>query len=359
MLSLHDARRGEQAGGASDKDGLWVAVAEGLEFAQPSGEDRRDAVERKFGMNTQEALRFARGEMDVGVVAQAALEVGELFSGESEADCEGVAAEAGKEIGARLDSGEEGEAIDGAAGAVGDFSLGAVFDADDESGLGGALDYARGENANDAAMPTVAIDDEETVGNEFGAGRKLCFDDGQCGSFDVATFAIEALEFCGQLGGAMRIARGKELDHVGGDIHAAGGVDARSEAKCDVESGDLPGGWVERCGGEERAETSADGTAELTQAECGDGTILAVKRHSVGDGGDGRHFEKAGQGFFAQASGIAADWFRFLEQGLRELEGDGRSAERFFWIGAAGLIRIEDGEGGGERVFERPADGGR
>ena len=123
VLSFHDARRGEQARGAGDEDGLGVAVAEGLELAQPSGEDRRDAVERKFGMNTQEALRFARGEMDVGVVAQAALEVGKLFSGQGEADCEGVAAEAGEEIGAGFDGGEEREAVDGAAGAVGDCRL--------------------------------------------------------------------------------------------------------------------------------------------------------------------------------------------------------------------------------------------
>ena len=79
-----------------------------------------------------------------------------------------MAAEAGEEIGAGFDGGEEREAVDGAAGAVGDFSLGAVFNADDESRLGGALDYARGENADDAAMPTVAIDDEEAVGNDFG-----------------------------------------------------------------------------------------------------------------------------------------------------------------------------------------------
>ena len=129
-------------------------------------------------------------------------------------------------------------------------------------------------------------------------------------------------------------------------------------------------GGVERGGGEQSAETSAGGTAELAKAERGDGAILAVKRNGVGDGGDGRHFEKAGQSLFAQASGVAANWFGLvetglLEQRLRELERDGRAAERLFRIRAARLIGIEDGEGSGECIMggfsthgRRPVRGG-
>ena len=94
-------------------------------------------------------------------------------------------------------------------------------------------------------------------------------------------------------------------------------------------------GGVERGGGEERAETGADGAAQLAQAERGDGAIFAAEGNGVGDGGDGRHFEKAGQSFFAAASGIAA-----LEQRLGELERDGRAAEDLFWIGAC---RVDSG----------------
>ena len=100
--------------------------------------------------------------------AQAALEFGQRCGGQGEADGEGVAAEAGEEIGAGFDGGEQREAVDGAAGAVGH----AVFDADDDGRLGGALDDARGENADDAAMPAVAVDDEQAVGGEFSVGRR-------------------------------------------------------------------------------------------------------------------------------------------------------------------------------------------
>ena len=166
MTRFHDAGRGEQACIASEEDGLGVAVAEGLELAQPSGEDRRNAVERKLGVNAQEALGLAGGEVFGGIEAQAALELGKRRSGQGKADGEGVAAEAGEEIGAGFNGGEKGESIDGAAGAVGY----AVFNADDDGGLGGALDHARGEDADDAAMPAIAVDDEEAVGGDFGVG---------------------------------------------------------------------------------------------------------------------------------------------------------------------------------------------
>ena len=141
------------------------------------------------------------------------------------------------------------------------------------------------------------------------------------------------------------VAGGEELDDFRGDVHAAGGVDARGEAEGYVEASDLFGGGVEGGGGEEGAESDAGGTAQLTQAEGGDDAVLALERNGVGDGGDGGHFEEAGQGFFAGASGVAA-----FEDGLRELERDGCAAEGFLRIGAAGLVGIEDGERDGYRV---------
>ncbi len=83
-----------------------------------------------------------------------------------------MAAEAGKEIGAALDGVEQLEAIHRAAGAVGH----AVFDADHDGGLGGALDDARGENADDAAVPAFAVDDQQAVGGQFRIGGEARLD---------------------------------------------------------------------------------------------------------------------------------------------------------------------------------------
>jgi hypothetical protein len=107
-----------------------------------------------------------------GVEAQAALELGQRVGGQGKADGEGVAAEAREEIGAAFDGVEQLKAVDGAAGAV----RHAVFDADHDGRLGGALDDARGENADDAAMPAVAVDDQQAVGGEFGVGGQAGFD---------------------------------------------------------------------------------------------------------------------------------------------------------------------------------------
>ena len=167
MTGFHDARCFEQARVEGEEERLGIAVAERLEFFEPSDEHRRDAIERQLGVNAQQALGLTRGQVLLGVGAQAALQFRKIFRGKREADGEGVAAKAGEEIGAGFDGGEEDESVDGAAGAVGNFAVGAVFNADDDGRLGGALDDARGENADDAAMPAVAVDDEKAVGSDF------------------------------------------------------------------------------------------------------------------------------------------------------------------------------------------------
>ena len=69
-----------------------------------------------------------------------------------------VAAEADENIVAAFKRFQQMEAGDGAAGAV---RL-AVFVAEHERGMAGALDDARGEDAEHAAMPAFAIDDQTT-----------------------------------------------------------------------------------------------------------------------------------------------------------------------------------------------------
>ena len=203
-------------------------------------------------------------------------------------------------------------------------------------------------------MPVFAVDHEQAVAAISVSDGETGFDGRERDGFDIAALAVETLELGGELSGAVRVARGEELDDVGGDIHAAGGVDARREAEGDIEAGELLAGRIERGRGEERAQAGADGAAQLAQAERGDGAVFAAEWNRISDGGDGGHFEKAGQSLFAGASGIAA-----LEKRLRELEGDGGAAERFLRVSAAGLIGIEDGERGGELLVRVSADGGR
>ena len=103
MALFHDAGRRDEPGPAGDEDRLGVAVAERLELAQPSGQHGRDAVERQLGVNAQQVLRLARGQVLFGVEAEAALELGQRIGGQGKADGKGVAAEAREEIGAAFD----------------------------------------------------------------------------------------------------------------------------------------------------------------------------------------------------------------------------------------------------------------
>jgi len=252
-----------------------------------------------------------------------------------------MAAKAGEEAGAALKGVEQVEAVNGAAGAVGD----AVFNADDDGGPGGALDDAGGKDADDAAMPSLALDDEEAGGGEIEVRGEAGFDGFEGRGLGVAALAVEALEFGGEFGGAVGVAGGEELDDFRGDVHAAGGVDAGGKAEGDVKAGELFGGGVKGGGGEERAEAGAGGGTQLTQAKGGDGAIFSAEGDGIGDGGDGGHFEKAGESLFAGAGQVAA-----LEDGLGEFESDGRAAEGFLWVRAVGLIGIEDGEGVGKLI---------
>ena len=92
------------------------------------------------------------------------------------------------------------KAVDGAAGAV----RHAVFDADHDGRLGGALDHARGQDADDAAMPAVAVDHQQAAGGKFGVVGKARFDGGQRRGFGVAALAVEPFELGGQFVGAAR-----------------------------------------------------------------------------------------------------------------------------------------------------------
>ena len=197
---FHEAGRCDEAHAAGDEDGLGVAVAKWLELAEPTGEDRSDAVEGQLGVNAEDSFGLACGEMLFRIQAQAALELRDGVGGHGESDGEGVATEAGEEICTAFDGIEKLEAVDGAAGAVGH----AFFHADDDGGLGGALDDARGEDADDAAMPAFAIDDEKAVCGQVGFGCEAYFDRAEGGGFGVAAFAVEAFELGGELGGAVR-----------------------------------------------------------------------------------------------------------------------------------------------------------
>ena len=62
MTLFHDARSGSDADIAGHEDRLRIAVAERLQLAQPSGENRSDLLEWQHGVDVQDAFGFTLGE---------------------------------------------------------------------------------------------------------------------------------------------------------------------------------------------------------------------------------------------------------------------------------------------------------
>ena len=125
-----------------------------------------------------------------------------------EADGMGVAAEAGEEFvpACDVDGGERVEQVkagDGAAGAVGLLRL----RSQDERGQAGAVDDARGEDAEHAAMPLRVVEDDAL--RRIGAGgrahdRELQLDGVERGGFGGAAVGFRRVELLRQFACAAR-----------------------------------------------------------------------------------------------------------------------------------------------------------
>ena len=147
-------------------------------------------------------------------------------------------------------------------------------------------------------------------------------DFGEHGGFGGAAFLIETLQLRGEFVGAGFVARGEELDDFGGDVHAAGGVDAGREAEGDVDGRERATGRIDLRFAHQGSQAESDGTAQFGEAERDEDTIFAEQRNGIGDGGDGQHLEERGQNFRPRSFEVPG-----FEQGLGKLERDSGTAE--------------------------------
>ncbi len=160
---------------------------------------------------------------------------------------------------------------------------------------------------------------------------------------------VECVELLRECRGADGVAREEELDDIGGDVHAAGGVDAGREAEADLRGG---GRLVER---EAATCMSArrPGWTGLRSSRRPSETMAAVfagERDGVGDGGDGDELEEAGQQHGSQTRLLRVGGGVGGKQRVCELEGDGRAAEMLVRVRAAGLRGVDDGDGFGHAL---------
>ena len=125
------------------------------------------------------------------------------------------------------------------------------------------LNHARRSDADDAAVPALAVDDH-AIGipqnSVFGEALLDCIYNA---ALLFLAFAVELVEFEGNFAGAGGILRIEQLDYIRCNVHAAGGVDAWADAEADVEAGDRTARWVELRNLKEGTQPRADGPAKL------------------------------------------------------------------------------------------------
>src|SRR5690348_5030351 len=107
-------------------------------------------------------------------------------------------------------------------------------------------------------MPAISIDDEAAGFMRAGL-IELSEDFGECGGFCVAAPGIQPLQLFRNVGGALRVFGGEQLNNFGGDVHAPGGVDAGGEAKAYVDWRKVALRGIELCDLEKGAQAGMDG----------------------------------------------------------------------------------------------------
>ncbi len=155
-------------------------------------------------------------------------------------------------------------------------------------------------------MPAFAVDDEKPVGGELAGCFCVCFRRASMAVSAAASasrrsrFRRSSLAASSAARWESRVEKSSMTSEATSMRPAALMRGARRKATSKPVS--CLAGGIERGGGEEGAQAGADGAAQFAQAESGDGAVFAAQGNGVGDGGDGRHLEKTGQGFFAGAA---------------------------------------------------------
>ncbi len=195
-------------------------------------------------------------------------------------------------------------------------------------------------------MPTFAPEDESglVVGN--GGLGALFQDGGDHASFGFLTFAVEVVELLGDGLGAVRRGGEEEVYDVAGVSHAAGGVDAGADLEADLASGGRLAGRNAR-DIEQGAEAGIGGAIEAEKSVMDEDAVFAAKGNDVGDGGDGGELHERIE-HFALALGRHRGGEK---ESFGELEGNTCTAEVLIGVRAAGLIGIDDSDGGRDFGF--------
>jgi hypothetical protein len=197
-------------------------------------------------------------------------------------------------------------------------------------------DAGRGD-ADDAVQPALAADDERVAplaARVGGEQREGLADDEVLA---LAPVAVEALDALGHRPGLGDGAGAQQAERGLGGAEAAGGVEARAEAKAEVA---LVDGLVGADAGvlEQGADAGAAALADDGEAVADEDAVLGDQRDHVADGAEGDEVEplaRVGQ----RGGGLAAE--RAAQRGA-QVEGDTGATKALEREVAAELMRVQE-----------------
>ena len=319
-----------------------------------TGVEKRCGVADAAGFEQGEFFEmglFEVGNIDEGVEFDARLEVlglqaaaggfdeplpegREIFFVDAQAGCHVVTAEWAEQVGAVGERFDQRQSLDAASAAV---TVARLVKAYDNGGPVVFAAEARGDDADDAGVPSVAAHDDGAVS----VGIKGFLELGMGGFEDVLfqflTFAVADIELVGQAAGVAWVFGDKQVQRGLGGVEASGGVEAWTETETHVggHDGRDDGGNIH-----EGAQALPFGLAQAHEAVADDDAVLTAQRGEVADGAHGGEIEKAAQIGFAGAGD-------FL-QSVAEFENQCGGAE----VGvAADDLRVDEGGAAGGTVF--------
>ena len=227
------------------------------------------------------------------------------------------------------------ESVD-APGAAGDDFAAA---GQDDRGPVVSFDDPGSNDADHAFMPMRLVEDG---GSAVRVGGFL-FKDGE-GFLGHAAVGFLAVGVVGmQLTGVgqreLGIGFDEEVDDFPGVVHSSGGVDAGGDHEYEVDH-------LERSGQAAQLDEGADAIIgvliDFLQAVPGEDPVLAVHGDDIGGDSGGDEVEVL-EGFFRRES-------KPRREGGDQFVADAATAKFFVRIGAAGLLGVQDGDGGRELV---------
>ena len=288
----------------------------------------RDLIERQLAVKLELGFEIGRRQVGTGIGIEMLAQPLHISGGHAEADGVGMASETREKLAAGFEGIKQVESRDGAAGTECLFA----FTRNNECRARVTLDDARCRNADDAAMPAVAIDHHAVRLAQRGLTGEPLLNALDDVPLLVLSVGIELIEASGNFARAFQIFHAEQIDHIARHVHAAGGIQSRRDAEGDF--GRSKSAAVTKFRHfEQRLQPGIYGPAQSLKAEFCEHAIFAEQRHGIRDGGDGDDLHERHQHARLISCVQAA-----LQKSLREFEGHARPAQIF-----AGIARIQPG----------------